>query len=298
MEKRINNFLEFRINEAKDTLPKAKEALLNVFWDELNEITETMELSWSYSYKAQDSEAYNKEKKNRNPYDDFKKMLSLFAEKGWTKKALNTLFEKYGKDIIEKYDDGNGQPISGSAGTDIFLYFMTKGTKVKEPLLAGYDYMDMIKSQGPGEYWIKFGYGYQNTPYGELVIKQQFGSVEKWLEYGASILLDTLFSKEEMPEIDYNVDKLADVFEAAGVNVDKAKAALAKGLKFDGHNVLEIDLKKFKSMVPVEQLPKVLSALYEAIFRLGFYMPDQEDKWIKGGRGKVSGDTLRLSMEL
>lgn len=262
MNRRINNFIEHRINEAKESgTPRSNAALINTFFEALGDAAEKAGMQYSYSTYAIESE----KKRSTDPKSDFSKIMSNLNKNGWTESALTNLFDTLGDDIIKIYNNGEGinkldiqdltsryigldnklEYSQGDAGHDIFFYYFVSKDAI---ILAGYDYEEATVNQNTMEYWIKFRYGYQNTVYGQLVLNQQFGSVDNWYKFGANLVARTLFDEDAS---DYGFEEIEELLdfvnddlpEEVDVTVDQLKAAVKKGVTYDdGSKTVSIDL--------------------------------------------------------
>lgn len=281
---KINNFNEFRINEA-DESPRSKEALITVFCETLSEILEETKMTWSYSTFAQSNS-----KNAHDPLADFNVIVAHFGRHGWTKKALDNFFAKYGKDVLKIYDNGNdpGEGLIPSAGADIFFYYMAKPSK--DFYLMGYPIAGSVKEQGVGEFWIKFGYGYQNTKYGNLVIKQQFGDIKEWYKLAYDSLQKGLFGPDDSNAIDGNL---------GGTEWDtpKIKSLVKRGTSWDGGSTITIDLAPVEDNLGDERYAMFLNDFKGQLSTLGFEIMPEDKGYSKGGTGTVKRSVVKLTLK-
>lgn len=282
---RIDNFNEFRINEA-DESPRSKEALINVFFDTLQEVVEDSDMTSSYSTFAQ---GYSGKKgRHLDPEVDYNVMVAQFGRHGWTKKALENFFTKYGKEAVKRYNNGSDY---GTVGHDIFMYYAMKGNPGKDFSLAGYDYAQAAKDQGAGEYWIKFGYGYQNTKYGQLAIKQQLGDLTAWYKLAYDLLQKTLFGTEE------DMQSLGGEGTLKGTEWDttKIKSLLKKGTAWDGKTTITMDLSEIEDNLGDEKFARFENDLKKQLGAIGFDF-GMDDNYYHGGTGSVKRSVIKLGL--
>jgi hypothetical protein len=258
---KILDFMNFQINEAEDK-PEGKSALINVFFEALNDAIDKMP-EGANSYSALASE-HGGDRTKADPEKDFKKLLDLLAKEGWKKDAINNLFHRYGDSIVKEYNDGDNY---GSAYADIFIYKMTH-----KNIVAGYDYQQATKDQGAGEFFIKYGYGYHKSKYGKFVIMAQFGSLEKWFDFAASLVIPTLVTDDQEDAGKIQDNPIFKFVEDAGVDMKFIEKNLTAGYKYhDGHATL--NLKPFSEKWSETSFQKFVVAVEERLDGMGFRMP-------------------------
>lgn len=278
MGKIINNFNQFKLNEATELGEIGASALINLFFEILNS-REFQKDNKSYSYLASDS--------SRDVDTDYNEILEIFKNEGWTEQALKNLFDNYGDDLIRIYNDGEGcrsrskyhasimnkypdlkkstlEPNPGGM-TDLLFYKMDGRN-----LLSGMEYK---ASNYTGDYWVKFSYGYQNSSYGKLVIEQQFETKDEWFKFGFEQFAETLTNDHQDFDLDVQADifkydlKKYDVFDTYYDTLKNKKLC-----KIKDHNII-LNLADVKE-ANEEKFEVVIELIINHISSLGFFKPD------------------------
>ena len=121
---------------------------------------------------------------NFDPEEDFAEIDEKMSENGWDQTAIKGLIDEMGQSTFNAMVD-NAYP-SQCGSVDYYLYKLTNG----EFKLSGMDWSDFMGEENmtfsgdalENELLIKFGYGWHNTKYGKLIIEQNLGSVEKFVQ--------------------------------------------------------------------------------------------------------------------
>ena len=143
-----------------ESLQKCKER----YQEELNQFDNY------YSCSAQDN------KKDMLPDNDFIVVDEFMASNGWDIETSKKLYIEYDKLNLQYgfIDKILFDSISTCAPTDYYLFKITNG----EFPLQGYKWDGMPEE----EYLIRFSYGWHKSNYGQLCIKQNLGTIEKFLK--------------------------------------------------------------------------------------------------------------------
>ena len=154
-------------------------------------------------------------KKDSNPEEDYNEMKSLMSKKGWDIQSIKNLFSNkvdklcgYGiakfvrgdrtedfqevvsnledqgvsKEKIEDINEPFGSDLDSQNGhTDIYLYFLFKelGLNPNFISLGGEGWADYNEDD---EMYIRYRYGYHQTKYGQMMLKQIGYTVEQFRE--------------------------------------------------------------------------------------------------------------------
>lgn len=154
-------------------------------------------------------------KKDSNPEEDYNEMKSLMSKKGWDMQSIKNLFSNkvdklcgYGiakfvrgerteefcfvvdkleekgvsKEKIEDINEPFGSDLDAHNGhTDIYLYFLFKelGLNPNFISLGGDGWADYNEDD---EMYIRYRYGYHQTKYGQMMLKQIGYTVEQFRE--------------------------------------------------------------------------------------------------------------------
>jgi len=291
---RVLDFWSHQINEASDDKTGTKETLINVFFEAFNNALEKADLTTSYSVLASRDKS--------SPDKDMAKVMELMSKEGWKKKPIDALFNKYGDTILDLYNNGEGKPKefisgvetslipSGSGVADLFFFRMSHGKNI----LSGIDYKDQAIDQ-PGEFYIKYGYGYHKTRYGTLVIKAQFGSLDKWFDHAAIHLLDGFIVHEQ----DYLLDTSFEDFlqSIKGVTSDKFKKIFGSALTHkEGKG--EIDLTGFETLVSTHHFDALKTQILKRLGEMGFKVKGTDiGKGQRGGTAEMKDNKIILNFE-
>ena len=175
------------------------------FWDNIIDMTENLRPR-SFSDMC---------KRNSNPEEDYKELQSLMDKKGWDIQSIKNLFssevdEICGYDIAkfvrgertedfqqvidelenqgvskEKLEDINepfGSDLNSQNGhTDIYLYFTFKELGLN-PDFIGLGGEGWASHNDGDEMYIRYRYGYHQTKYGQMMLKQIGYTVEQFRE--------------------------------------------------------------------------------------------------------------------
>ena len=154
-------------------------------------------------------------KKDSNPEEDYNEMKSLMSKKGWDMQSIKNLFSNkvdklcgYGiakfvrgertedfqevvsnledqgvsKEKIEDINEPFGSDLDSKNGhTDVYLYFLFKelGLNPNFISLGGEGWADYNEDD---EMYIRYRYGYHQTKYGQMMLKQIGYTVEQFRE--------------------------------------------------------------------------------------------------------------------
>lgn len=157
-------------------------------------------------------------KKNGDPDKDFNEMQDFMNSKGFTIEKIKELFSKennqqIGLTIVDTYN----QLDSISATVDVYFYklFEKLGLDNSIVSLGGYDWCDW-KNGELDEAFIRYSYGYHNTKYGQLMIKESGRTEESFIEDAISYLeeyinneFDSILSSVYRNK--YNVSMYSDI---------------------------------------------------------------------------------------
>jgi len=125
-------------------------------------------------------------RKDANPEGDYQEMQKLLDKKGWNFESIKNLFSEEANKLVDKdftgWFNSYGQIGSKNGHCDVYLYFTAKN--------LGLNADDIISLGGDGwanynegdEMYIRYRYGYHQTKYGQLMLKQIGYTVEKFRE--------------------------------------------------------------------------------------------------------------------
>lgn len=102
--------------------------------------------------------------------EDFQEVINKLEEQGVSKEKIEDINEPFGSDL----DSKNGH-------TDVYLYFLFKelGLNPNFISLGGAGWADYNEED---ELWIRYKYGYHQTKYGQMMLKQIGYTVEQFKE--------------------------------------------------------------------------------------------------------------------
>lgn len=121
-------------------------------------------------------------KTKANPESDYKEMQGLLDKKGWDFNSIKNLFtsevnEITRQDFSEWFNRSRLDSVNGHC--DAYLFFTAKNLGLDENLISlGGDGWASYNEED--ELWIRYSYGYHQTKYGQLMLKQIGYTVEKF----------------------------------------------------------------------------------------------------------------------
>lgn len=274
---RFHKFKSFVLNESVDS---GKTSAIKAFFSTLEDLIATHDLSFmdiSYSYLANN--------KKRDPDVDLQIMLKALAEEGWTKGVLDSLFDKYADDVIEYYESG-ANPVVRTGAVDVLLYHLTGG----KATLMGYDSEDSAEDNGVnGEAYIKFRYGYNRTPYGQLAMAQHFGSVDNFVDAVGSTVGTLLDEGGDEYDIVYSANGIKKILSEVGI-VPSEAYSYDKATKTG-----TLDLNRWNGIISYGE--KLLS---EFCLEIGVPLEDEQyrrNDYPTGGRSTYDKKTNSIKMK-
>jgi len=124
-------------------------------------------------------------RKDANPEGDYQEMQKLLDKKGWNFESIKNLFSEEANKLVDKdftgWFNSYGQIGSKNGHCDVYLYFTAKNLGLNT---------DIISLGGDGwanynegdEMYIRYRYGYHQTKYGQLMLKQIGYTIEQFRE--------------------------------------------------------------------------------------------------------------------
>lgn len=124
-------------------------------------------------------------KTEANPEDDYQEMQKLLDKKGWNFESIKNLFSEEANQLVGKdfagWFNSYGRLDSLNGHCDVYLYFTAKNLGLNT---------DIISLGGDGwanynegdEMYIRYRYGYHQTKYGQLMLKQIGYTIEQFKE--------------------------------------------------------------------------------------------------------------------
>ena len=123
-------------------------------------------------------------KRDANPEKDYQEMQNLLNKKGWNFESIKNLFSEscndlVGQDFQEWKNEGPLDSINGHC--DVYLYFTAKNLGFNPDIVSlGGDGWSEYRE--PEEVFIRYAYGYHQTEYGKLMLKQNRMSEKEFTE--------------------------------------------------------------------------------------------------------------------
>jgi hypothetical protein len=120
-----------------------------------------------------------------NPEGDYQEMQKLLDKKGWNFESIKNLFSEEANELVKKdfagWFNSYGRLDSLNGHCDVYLYFTAKNLGLNT---------DIISLGGDGwanhnegyEVYIRYRYGYHQTKYGQMMLKQIGYTVEQFKE--------------------------------------------------------------------------------------------------------------------
>ena len=120
-----------------------------------------------------------------NPEGDYQEMQKLLDKKGWNFESIKNLFSEEANELVKKdfagWFNSYGKLDSLNGHCDVYLYFTAKNLGLNT---------DIISLGGDGwanynegdEMYIRYRYGYHQTKYGQLMLKQIGYTLEQFRE--------------------------------------------------------------------------------------------------------------------
>jgi hypothetical protein len=120
-----------------------------------------------------------------NPEGDYQEMQKLLDKKGWNFESIKNLFSEEANELVKKdfagWFNSYGRLDSLNGHCDVYLYFTAKNLGLNT---------DIISLGGDGwanynegdEMYIRYRYGYHQTKYGQMMLKQIGYTVEQFRE--------------------------------------------------------------------------------------------------------------------
>jgi hypothetical protein len=120
-----------------------------------------------------------------NPEGDYQEMQKLLDKKGWNFESIKNLFSEEANELVGKdfagWFNSYGKLDSLNGHCDVYLYFTAKNLGLNT---------DIISLGGDGwanynegdEMYIRYRYGYHQTKYGQMMLKQIGYTVEQFRE--------------------------------------------------------------------------------------------------------------------
>jgi hypothetical protein len=237
------------------------------FWDNIIDMTEDLRPR-SFSDMC---------KRNTNPEEDYKEMQSLMDKKGWDIQSIKNLFstqvdeicgydigdlvkgkktDKFNK-ILDKLDSEkinttilnniqdpfrNNNTLDEQNGhTDIYLYFTFKQLGLNQDFieLGGYGW---ATHDEPEELFIRYAYGYHQTEYGKLLLKQNGMTESEFIESALTQL--HIHIKDQLYDViwrsfvkKYEGTKSKDFIDSSRTNI----LNLTRRINFEEISIIESD---------------------------------------------------------
>ena len=173
----------------KDFMKIRKE--IQKFSDVVSDAVEELGLNGSYTHNR------NREEQ---PDADFLEIHAIVLRKYTDEQILDLITKIGGKEeFIDAVEDVGG---IDNLGKDVYYYFLTKSNKVK---IGAYHDLDTAPWEYEADPYIKYRYGDHHSNYGILLIEQNYGTVEHFLETMPKQFVYYLFSTSGLS---YNLEKM------------------------------------------------------------------------------------------
>ena len=202
----------------KDFMKIRKE--IQKFSDVVSDAVEELGLNGSYTHNR------NREEQ---PDADFLEIHAIVLRKYTDEQILDLITKIGGKE--EFIDAVEEVSVIDNLGKDVYYYFLTKSNKVK---IGAYHDLDTAPWEYEADPYIKYRYGDHHSNYGILLIEQNYGTVEHFLETMPKQFVYYLFSSSGLA---YTLKKEFDANKEDMIKIWKCEVPEIKINK----NELEID---------------------------------------------------------
>lgn len=228
--KRYSDFL----NESLVARPKLTKQVLDSTkdWKKISELRDDFEESvesmadffpgW-FSDMCKKTEA--------NPESDYQEMQKLLDKKGWDFESIKNLFSEEANQLVKKdfagWFNSYGRLDSLNGHCDVYLYFTAKNLGLNT---------DIISLGGDGwanyndgdEMYIRYRYGYHQTKYGQMMLKQIGYTVEQ-------------FREEALVYLQQDIKENWDQIISSGVKRKDIESFLRSSIQIKDYSLVEDD---------------------------------------------------------
>jgi hypothetical protein len=124
-------------------------------------------------------------RKDANPEGDYQEMQKLLDKKGWNFESIKNLFSEEANKLVSKdfagWFNSYGKLDSKNGHCDVYLYFTAKNLGLNTDIvsLGGDGWANYNEGD---EMYIRYRYGYHQTKYGQLMLKQIGYTIEQFRE--------------------------------------------------------------------------------------------------------------------